>query len=147
MSGFSPRNLKYMRKFAESWPDRAIVQGPLAQIPWRSNLALLDKLQDVPSRLWYAVYVEYALDGYNRPMGVAEWETSLTQSLPEEFKSSLRLPSRKRSPPSACGLAVFQTLQSSTEPGEVSPSQFRRRVLRRLVTPNKESSCLPRRSP
>ncbi len=33
--------------------------------------------------------VEYALDGYNRPMGVAEWETSLTQSLPEEFKSSL----------------------------------------------------------
>jgi predicted nuclease of restriction endonuclease-like (RecB) superfamily len=33
MSGFSPRNLKYMRKFAESWPDRAIVQRTVAQIP------------------------------------------------------------------------------------------------------------------
>ena len=33
MSGFSPRNLKYMRKFAESWPDLSIVQEVLAQIP------------------------------------------------------------------------------------------------------------------
>jgi len=54
MGGFSPRNLKYMRKFAESWPDRSIVQRTVAQIPWRSNLALLDKLQDNETRLWYA---------------------------------------------------------------------------------------------
>jgi hypothetical protein len=33
MSGFSPRNLKYMRKFAESWPDLSIVQRTVAQIP------------------------------------------------------------------------------------------------------------------
>jgi len=32
MHGFSPRNLKYMQAFADAWPDRAIVQGPLAQI-------------------------------------------------------------------------------------------------------------------
>lgn len=32
MTGFSPRNLKYMRKFAESWPDRSIAQEVLAQI-------------------------------------------------------------------------------------------------------------------
>lgn len=54
MNGFSPRNLKYMRKFAESWPDRQIVQRTVAQIPWRSNLALLDKLDDPDARLWYA---------------------------------------------------------------------------------------------
>jgi predicted nuclease of restriction endonuclease-like (RecB) superfamily len=30
MSGFSPRNLKYMRKFAESWPDRTMVQRTVA---------------------------------------------------------------------------------------------------------------------
>ena len=54
MTGFSPRNLKYMRKFAESWPDRSFVQRTVAQIPWRSNLALLDKLQDNETRLWYA---------------------------------------------------------------------------------------------
>jgi predicted nuclease of restriction endonuclease-like (RecB) superfamily len=54
MAGFSPRNLKYMRKFVESWPDREIVQRTVAQIPWRSNLALLDKLKDSKTRLWYA---------------------------------------------------------------------------------------------
>ena len=26
MKGFSPRNLKYMRAFAEAYPDQAIVQ-------------------------------------------------------------------------------------------------------------------------
>ena len=54
MKGFSPRNLKYMRKFAEAWPEREIVQRTVAQIPWRSNLALLDKLEDPQTRLWYA---------------------------------------------------------------------------------------------
>lgn len=54
MSGFSPRNIKYMRKFAECWPDYKIVQRTVAQIPWRSNISLLDKLKDQDSRLWYA---------------------------------------------------------------------------------------------
>jgi len=45
MSGFSPRNLKYMRKFAEAWPEREIVQGSLAQITWYHNLALLEKCE------------------------------------------------------------------------------------------------------
>lgn len=27
MKGFSPRNLKYMRAFAEAWPDAEFVQG------------------------------------------------------------------------------------------------------------------------
>src|ERR1017187_10110839 len=33
MKGFSPRNLKYMRAFAEAWPEEAIVQQLVAQIP------------------------------------------------------------------------------------------------------------------
>lgn len=44
MKGFSPRNLKYMRAFAEAWPDSEFVQGLLAQLPWYHQLALLDKL-------------------------------------------------------------------------------------------------------
>ena len=39
MSGFSPRNIKYMRKFAECWSDFEIVQQVVAQIPWRTNIA------------------------------------------------------------------------------------------------------------
>ena len=54
MSGLSSRNLKYMRSFAAAWPDREIVQRTVAQIPWRSNLALLDKLDRPDTRLWYA---------------------------------------------------------------------------------------------
>jgi hypothetical protein len=33
--------------------------------------------------------VEYALDGYRRPMGVAQWESQLTRSLPDDLKGSL----------------------------------------------------------
>lgn len=54
MNGFSSRNLKYMRKFAECWPDISIVQELLAQISWYHNLALLEKLKDQNLRLWYA---------------------------------------------------------------------------------------------
>lgn len=54
MSGFSPRNIKYMRKFAECWPDFEIVQRVVAQIPWRTNRMLLDKLDTQEERIWYA---------------------------------------------------------------------------------------------
>ena len=54
MSGFSPRNIKYMRKFAECWPDFEFVQQVVAQIPWRTNRMLLDKLDSRESRVWYA---------------------------------------------------------------------------------------------
>ena len=54
MKGFSPRNLKYMRAFAAAWPERSIVQEPLAQIPWYHHIALLEKVHDPAERLWYA---------------------------------------------------------------------------------------------
>jgi predicted nuclease of restriction endonuclease-like (RecB) superfamily len=38
MKGFSPRNLKYMRAFAEAWPDLEFVQALLAQLPWYHQL-------------------------------------------------------------------------------------------------------------
>ncbi len=53
MKGFSPRNLKYMRKFAESWPDELFVQQAAAQIPWFHNCILLDKISSKPEREWY----------------------------------------------------------------------------------------------
>jgi len=54
MKGFSPRNLKYMRAFAYAWPDKQIVQELLAQLSWYQNLALLEKLKDADTRIWYA---------------------------------------------------------------------------------------------
>ncbi len=54
MKGFSPRNLKYMRAFAGAWPERAIVQEALAQIPWYHHIALMEKCRTAAERLWYA---------------------------------------------------------------------------------------------
>jgi predicted nuclease of restriction endonuclease-like (RecB) superfamily len=53
MTGFSPRNLKYMRAFAEAWPDESIVQQLVAQIPWGHNVRILDYVKDTPEREWY----------------------------------------------------------------------------------------------
>jgi len=44
LKGFSPRNLKYMRAFAEAWPDEQFVQEVLAQITWYHNIAVIEKL-------------------------------------------------------------------------------------------------------
>ncbi len=75
MKGFSPRNLKYMRSFAGAWSDRSIVQRVVAQIPWRSNIALLDKLKSSEERLWYA---ERTLEfGWSQPVLIVQIESRL----------------------------------------------------------------------
>jgi len=53
MKGFSPRNLKYMRKFAAAWSDEQFVQQAAAQIPWFHNCVVLDKLKELTEREWY----------------------------------------------------------------------------------------------
>lgn len=53
MTGLSARNLKYMRAFAEAWPNEVFVQQLAAQIPWFHNCTLLDKVKDRPTREWY----------------------------------------------------------------------------------------------
>ena len=55
MQGFSPRNLKYMRCFAGLWPDEQIVQRCVAQLPWRHNICLMEKVKEPNRRLAYAM--------------------------------------------------------------------------------------------
>lgn len=54
MKGFSRANLMYMRAFAEAWPDSAIVQQAVGQLPWGHNLVLLTRLKQPQQRLAYA---------------------------------------------------------------------------------------------
>jgi predicted nuclease of restriction endonuclease-like (RecB) superfamily len=54
MKGFSRANLMYMRAFAQAWPDEAIVQQLVGQLPWGHNLVLLTKLKTKKQRLSYA---------------------------------------------------------------------------------------------
>lgn len=50
MKGFLSRNLKYMRAFAEAYPDEQFVQQPAAQITWYHNIALMEKLKSSEER-------------------------------------------------------------------------------------------------
>ena len=52
--GYSVRNLKYMRKFAEMFPKIEIVQAALAQLTWYHLQLLMDKVSDRAIYLWYA---------------------------------------------------------------------------------------------
>ncbi|MBK8132770.1 MAG: DUF1016 family protein [Gammaproteobacteria bacterium] len=77
MKGFSPRNLKYMRAFAEAWPEPEFVQEVLAQLPWYHQLALLDKLPGPQTRKWYAAKaIEH---NWSRNVLVMQIETCLLE--------------------------------------------------------------------
>ena len=55
ISGFSSRNVKYMRAFAEVWTDEQIVQRVVAQLPWGHNIELLSSnLKSHEEKLCYA---------------------------------------------------------------------------------------------
>lgn len=77
MKGFSPRNLKYMRAFAEAWPDEQFVQAVLARLPWYHQLALLDKLPDSQARRWYAA--QAIKHNWSRNVLVLQIETRLLE--------------------------------------------------------------------
>lgn len=73
--GFSSRNLKYMRAFAETYPTREFVQEVLAQITWYHNITLLEKVKDDVQREWYArVTLEH---GWSRAVLVHQIESDL----------------------------------------------------------------------
>ena len=75
MKGFSSRNLKYMRAFAQSYADEQIVQEVLAQVTWYHNIALLEKLKSPEERLWYAQ--KTVEQGWSRNVLVMQMESGL----------------------------------------------------------------------
>lgn len=52
IQGFSVRNLKYIRAFAQCWPDIQFVQQLLHKLPWGHKLVLLNKLNTEQERRW-----------------------------------------------------------------------------------------------
>lgn len=75
MTGFSSRNLKYMRTFAEAYPDEQVVQRYAAQVPWRHNQVLLEKLKSSEKRIWYAQ--KSIENGWSRDVLVLQIESDL----------------------------------------------------------------------
>lgn len=53
-TGFSPRNLRYMRDFSRAWPEEAMLPQAVAKLSWGRNIALQTKLKDPDTRVWAA---------------------------------------------------------------------------------------------
>jgi len=72
---FSPRNLRYMRAFAEAWPDEAIVKQVVSLLPWGHNVRVLQMRPDAAERRWY---VEQAIaHGWSRNVLVHHIDSDL----------------------------------------------------------------------
>lgn len=105
LSGYSVRNLKYMRAFAESWPDRPIVHQLAAQIPWGHNCVLLDRVRDAGTRAFYtrqtiqhgwarSVLVHQIDTQLHKRQGLAP--TNFTRALPGGDDSEAAMEATKR---------------------------------------------------
>ena len=75
--GYSVRNLKYMAKFSQTYPDLEFVQTVSAQIPWSHNIAILDKVKVQEERIWY---IQKATEnGWSHSVLVHQIESGLYQ--------------------------------------------------------------------
>ncbi len=82
LRGYAPRTFYYMRQFAAAYPDETVVAATMANLPWRSNIALLERLDETEQRLWYAqqavangwssnVLITHIGNGLHRRLGAA----------------------------------------------------------------------------
>jgi predicted nuclease of restriction endonuclease-like (RecB) superfamily len=75
MQGFSIRNLKYMKAFAEAYPEEQFVHQAGAQIPWKHNCTILDKVKNPEQRVWYIQ--QTVENGWSRNVLIMQIESGL----------------------------------------------------------------------
>ena len=75
VTGFSVRNLKYMKKIAKEYPDFEFVQQVVAQIPWGHNIILIDKVKNIEERKWYIN--QSIINGWSRSLLTMQIESKL----------------------------------------------------------------------
>jgi predicted nuclease of restriction endonuclease-like (RecB) superfamily len=99
MKGFSSRNRKYMRKFAEAWSNEQLVQQLAAQIPWFHNCVILDQISDPDEQEWYIR--ETIANGWSRSILVHQIESDLYNrrgKTVSNLRERLPAPQTKRRP-------------------------------------------------
>ncbi|MEI6627789.1 MAG: PDDEXK nuclease domain-containing protein [Alphaproteobacteria bacterium] len=93
MKGFSARNLKYMRRFADDYPDIEFVQQVAALLPWFHIATIMDKLQTKEDQIFY---MKNALQyGWSRSIMCMQIETGLHKRQGQaitNFSKKLSLP-------------------------------------------------------
>lgn len=88
--GFSPRNLRYMRRLAQVWPDEEMLLHVVATLGWGHIQTLLDQVDDGKVRDWYAQAA--ASYGWSRNTLVTHIATNLharTGAAPNNFAAAL----------------------------------------------------------
>lgn len=75
MKGFSPQNLKYMKRFAEEYSPEAIGQQAVDQLPWGHNIVLMYEISDKKEREFYIQKVKE--HGWSRSILSMQIETNL----------------------------------------------------------------------
>ena len=75
MNGLGPRNLLFMRAFAQAYGDREVVKQLVSQIPWGHNIHILQKIKDPADRLWYVQ--ESIKNGWSRNILTLQMERNL----------------------------------------------------------------------
>ena len=90
MKGFSERNLKYMKKFYLEYKDNQNMQRSVAQLPWRHNIVIMNKIKDMKTR---QIYVDAIIkNGWSKDILELQIENNyhlrIGNSL-NNFKSSL----------------------------------------------------------
>lgn len=78
IKGLSSRNLRYMRAFAEAYPQESHLEV-VAKLPWGHNVRLLDTLDTLEERLWYAQ--EALTHGWSRNILLTQIEQGLYRRL------------------------------------------------------------------
>ena len=73
--GFSTRNLKYMKTFYNEYKDDSEFVHLSAQLPWKHNISLIEKIKDKNVRKWY---MEKCIEeGWSKNILIYQIETNL----------------------------------------------------------------------
>lgn len=75
MKGFSPRNMLFMRAFADAYSNEAIVKQLVSLLPWGHVIRLIQKVKSPDEREWY---IRKAFEqGWSRDILVMQIESRL----------------------------------------------------------------------
>ena len=75
LTGFSVRNLKYMKKFYNEYKDNSEFVQLVAQLPWTHNIILIEKVKDKDIRKWYME--QCVIEGWSKSILIYQIDTNL----------------------------------------------------------------------
>lgn len=103
MKGFSPQNLKYMKKFAEVYPINTIGQQLLTKLPWGHIIAILYQTNSSKEREFY---IQKSIEnGWSRNVLSMQIETRLYK---RQGKAITNFQTRLPSPQSDLAQSIFK---------------------------------------